>query len=331
MKLHLKIISLFLISNLFFQGCKTSMTPSQASITPTTQVIRTIFSDKGNQVQTASPITPTPWKPTITPTTIVSLTPTKRPTNTATAPHTATFTPLPTLDNRGILGLIDTNGGCQLPCWWGIEPGNTTSEQARAFLKTFSTALTVDGEAGFSELDGKVRFDVGYIVEYDLPGSSGQGEFRFEVWDETVVRIYVGPATTQYRYTLDQLLTKMGKPTQVFLEAKHDAMGTTIPFDLILYYPNRRFFAGYPIKAVETGDRIRACPAKVAPGLIMWAPEYQIESRLADEMLGPDARPGLQTLEDATGLSIDDFYAIFRQTGFSACLESPLIFWENLK
>lgn len=151
------------------------------------------------------------------------------------------------------------------------------------------------------------------------------------VWDDVVTRIAIGPETTQYRFTIDQLLLKTGKPYHIFNEAKYDAMGYTVPYRLILYYPDYRFFAIYYMEAERIGEKIRACPAKVAPGLTLWSPEYKIEDRLALKMLGPDSRPGLQPLVDATGLSINDFYAIFSKAGFMDCLESPLAFWENLK
>lgn len=325
---HLPII--FLSFALFFQGCSSSAKPGPEPSATHTQANRTVTPRMEDQRQTTVLATSGLGNPTVTPSMTASSAPVMKETSTASMTPTATYTSLPTIDARGILGLIDSNGGCQLPCWWGIEPGITTSEQARTFIKQFATKVEAS-ESGFTEIDGKVRFVIGYWITYPLPGSSNQGELNYYVWDKTVVRISVGPSTAQYRYTLDQLLAKMGKPSRVLIEAQHDAMGFTIPFRLFLYYPNNRFYAGYLIEADEIGKEIRACPGKTAPALIMWAPDYQIESRLAEEMLGPDSRPGLQNLEDATNLSIDEFTEIFSKPGFTDCLESPMRFWENLK
>ena len=49
------------------------------------------------------------------------------PSRTATSEPTATFTPVPTksVEEREafIHIMYETNGGCDLPCFWGISPG----------------------------------------------------------------------------------------------------------------------------------------------------------------------------------------------------------------
>lgn len=320
----LVLISLLTVG-LTMHGCK-----KDAVLEPTPPITITQEIEIQGRTASATPYAPAKPSATLTIPKAILATPQATLTSTTSVTPIITLTPLPTMDKRGLLELIDDNGGCQLPCWWGIEPGKTTAEQALAFIKQFATKIDSSGPINV-EVDGKVRSVIGYWIEYPLPGSTKQGKFHFYLWDGIVTSIAVGPETTQYRFTIDQLLSKMGKPSQVYLQAKHDAMGYTVPFKLILYYPDRRFFANYYIEAENLGDNIRACPAKVAPGLILWGPEYKMENRLADEMLGPDSKPGFQTLRDATGLSIDDFFAIFSQAGFSDCLESPLAFWENLK
>ncbi|MFT3893686.1 MAG: hypothetical protein QM730_18815 [Anaerolineales bacterium] len=63
---------------------------------------------------------------------IPTLTPTPHPT------LSATQTIVPTLSTdealQQIKELYKDNGGCDLPCWWGIVPGETTWEQTKQLL-----------------------------------------------------------------------------------------------------------------------------------------------------------------------------------------------------
>jgi hypothetical protein len=57
-----------------------------------------------------------------------------------------TSTLFPTLPaeemDETIQALIATNGGCFLPCWWGITPGVTSWDDANHFLLQFNPVIT---------------------------------------------------------------------------------------------------------------------------------------------------------------------------------------------
>ena len=79
--------------------------------------------------------TPTPTlAPTLTPTVTNTLLPTKTPSPTVAQ----SWTPPPKLSqeeaNELLLELYETNGGCEMPCWWGIVPGETPWETALELL-----------------------------------------------------------------------------------------------------------------------------------------------------------------------------------------------------
>ena len=74
---------------------------------------------------------PTPLLPSTTP-----AKPTAIPTETVTF-QSESFVPL-SIEEEGLLlnRLMTTNGGCQLPCWWGTTPGKTTEKSANEnFIK----------------------------------------------------------------------------------------------------------------------------------------------------------------------------------------------------
>jgi hypothetical protein len=86
-----------------------------------------------------------------TPTVGGSATPTAIPSSTATE-ESPTLTPAPTTTNtprpsltpsatlspeekkQKLMDLLRTNGGCDFPCWWGIQPGTTSTQDGLILL-----------------------------------------------------------------------------------------------------------------------------------------------------------------------------------------------------
>jgi hypothetical protein len=315
-KSQFRLLMPYLAVLILLQGCAVGFNFAKSSEVADTQASKTI-----------SMASTSPWQLTATETT--PLIPTQRATSTPTLVPSLTFTPLSTLEQRGIQGLLNDNGGCQLPCWWGIEPGKTTKQQTQPFLEQFATEIDINNY-GYIEVDGKIRNATDYLIRFTLPGKTDQGEIDIDVWDDSVVRIAVGEKTTAYHYTIDQLLNDIGKPYQVYIRSGFSELNGVVPFHLILYYPDHRFFAHFDIEAKEDGDNIKACLSKLGPELVMWAPEYRVEDRLEEEMIGPELRVGLQNLEDATGLTLDEFYTTFSELGNNECLKTPVEFWKYL-
>ena len=75
------------------------------------------------------------------PTTIVTTLPTSasKPTPTIKIP---TLSPLPTLPpteaEAMILDLLQDNGGCLFPCWWGLTPAKTSTQTLKSLLEKFT-------------------------------------------------------------------------------------------------------------------------------------------------------------------------------------------------
>jgi hypothetical protein len=110
--------------------------------------------------------------PTTTPenTATITFTPTENPSPTITRRPSATpsLTPLPSLGpeqvRAKVFELLKSNGGCELPCWWGIMPGTTTRSETEQILRGLNL--------GFMEYDpldfngGLPGFDRSFILGY---------------------------------------------------------------------------------------------------------------------------------------------------------------------
>jgi hypothetical protein len=146
-----------------------------------------------------------------------STTPTSRPapsrTMTLTPKPTATttWTPLPTLayaEARAMVrDLLENNGGCKLPCWWGIVPGETDWSSAKQCLSQFTTV----GEGQkhwFSEYSGIMQYTMWSAYQYRLGSLTGGGGIM--VKNGGIQRLLITTGTSAYR--LSQLLKEYGKP-----------------------------------------------------------------------------------------------------------------------
>lgn len=95
--------------------------------------------------------------------------PSATPTETATPLPTPTFTTeemhqrWQTIDGR-IETIMASNNGCQLPCWWGIELGDSIDE-ARQILEVIDENGWVDSPFQWGELEGIGYFDHFYRDE----------------------------------------------------------------------------------------------------------------------------------------------------------------------
>ena len=59
--------------------------------------------------------------------------------------------PVSTLSEQEMLTLLQTNAGCELPCWWGITPGITPWSEARTRLEGYGAEISLD-----IQLDGDI-------------------------------------------------------------------------------------------------------------------------------------------------------------------------------
>jgi hypothetical protein len=158
------------------------------------------------------------------PTLTVASASTPMPTTTL-KPPTPTMAPTLTTDQEQalIVGLLQNNGGCKLPCWWGFTPGQTTWQTARTFFVSL-------GKIPAEYHDPNM---LNYSVTFRIPKHSSQSDQVYIIGDGLINAIWVEARTmrnqeTVYgdnqfvedwqRYFLPQLLTTYGQPAQVLLK-----------------------------------------------------------------------------------------------------------------
>lgn len=188
--------------------------------------------------------------PTYQPTGTTFVTPTSTITPTPTPPPPTaipTVQPVPTLSvlEEGALlsELMADNGGCELPCWWGISPGQTAAQAAKSMFASqgigrwdasFDGSYSVislghpyaDSPYYSSDVSLKLWME-GELVQFiDVEGRrrSGEDSFLFDQdWSQ---------------YNLAGILGSLGKPAYAALFAEIPADSGPHYYQLRLSYPS---------------------------------------------------------------------------------------------
>lgn len=283
------------------------------------------------------PHTPIATQPTPTRTSI----PTPSPTVTSTTiPPTATPTPVPTLNPTErqlyLEERLPTNNDCALPCWLGIIPGKTTWQEARTFVRylgigRMSELELEDGETlhSFGGFDFEIprllqRF---YLLEQAelvkglalmIEGDKAPKEFQ-TVW------VFYSPRNIMLEY---------GPPSRVWLDTTSETPGDVHGYGLILAYDEIGIIIHYEGFLTKIGSNLRFCP-RFEEGMDIEYMEVYLQAaddpRPLDEFGGVLDRHYLieqgKRIEEASGLSEQQFYELFAQTEQPACFTSPADIW----
>lgn len=250
---------------LILAGC----TVSSAAPTPTGEGLSAVSTIVASRIPLSTRTLP-PATQTLSP--MPTLTSTPNPTPTPTAQPTATETPvaIPTPsgqnDNAKVLWLLETNNGCQLPCWWGITPGQTTWDAAERFFNTFTTTIlsaptSSPNSMSYSPLIPLPSED--YIAGTTSPVYS----VRNGIVDVIRTNVSIGNTSSGAlsQHTLAAFLATYGAPTEVWLSTFSTPPGGgpgtgSLPFITILFYPEQGIAVLYYAPGERVEDMIHGCP-----------------------------------------------------------------------
>lgn len=257
---------------------------------------------------------------------------------------TIASTPLPTLTAEKRLNftkeLFRTNGNCKLPCWWGVIPGEATWPEVEVFLEY------VGARTGSQLLnDGSVYHGTGGF-DFDLPEGIIANRVGFLERAGVIELItiysegYSNPKAFQEQwaaYSPNLLIKEYGVPSRVWLESissgpvtEHRIAGYT----LWVFYDHLGFlvlYEGYgeyePIyhfcPRFENGEDIRFIE------MYLQSPDNPNPIEVTTGIIGLEIAPypRVQSIKDATGINITEFYNLFVQEDIQACFDTPRDIW----
>ncbi|MFQ5616553.1 MAG: hypothetical protein ACE5GO_08855 [Anaerolineales bacterium] len=299
-------------------------------------------------------------KPSLTPiptnSQIPSATSSKFPTTTLVEPtltpsvvpsvELPTSTPLPTYsaaEAKAIISeLLLNNGNCRFPCWWGFRPGETSVQSVRPFLERFDgvSIITIFYEfVGGTHLrlsENSSHLNISFDVIFNQRTPNKVNGFYVRIWS-VEGDFETGWNNTSFvpllqAYSLTEILSTYGQPTNALI---HGNTGWPA-FEFILDYANRGFSIWYSASLERVGANYVGCMDNAILNLHLWDPElgYTWAEGVTRTSGGEDweitALNGLfLTLDEATSLTLDEFYETFKDHDNISCLETPVELWPG--
>ena len=243
-----------------------------------------------------------------------------------------------------VFQLLKDNSNCKLPCWWGITPTITTSQDAISFFNSFSLIASrnsMDPDNGSIRLylpnGGRIlspyiRFDsINGVVSTLIIGISQLNKTENGGYEE----IYSDPAFAKAAQALmlSEILKSYGQPKEVLISTYSlQPLGWPVFFDIQLFYPEHGFLIVYhTLMEFSENEYIKGCPLKSNISIGIWEPEKyssinDIPNEIRENISSLPLSSYLQ-IDKATDMSLLDFYNIFKNDVGITCIETPSSLW----
>lgn len=234
-----------------------------------------------------------------------------------------------------VINLLQNNGECRLPCFWGIIPGQSSKQITHSNLHSYLSIIPEDflfGEKGGGV--GVIIPDNDFILSTHLIIRNYDDLPRQDIvrWLQIDLAIYDKDSYTNFYdsliydkyykyykyYTLSSLLSNYGKPTNVYINFEND-MGLR-EYYLFLDYTDSGWVAMLKMPLSQEENFFVGCPALAFTRLWLWSVE-DIETA---KEYGFIENVNLKSINEVTSLSLSEFYDKFKNPSNAECLRSPI-------
>lgn len=333
MKNHAIIVGL-LICLLFLMSCSVTSVDISKDKAIIGQVTKTLVppTQKVSSSPTSLSVEVTKTATQSVPTATSTIQPTLTPSPTRITP---TPVPYPTFDvasstlseeaaTQNLIELLETNRGCELPCWWGIVPGKTQVDSIESTFVPLGFDWYRDYEAlrdntpyqASISLTSGVGKIVGKVQSIEVRGGAGEETYdRNEAWRP---------------YAIPRILERLGIPDDiyVFYPFRFDPGGMQA-YRLFFYYHDLGVEIDYLGKASLIDEKpgwAQACPSILEtdeinlllfqPGAV---PNYLRRTLPSSTLPLPKLPEGTNpydvvSWEQATESSLDEFWRLFTES-----------------
>lgn len=274
-------------------------------------------------VQEQIPIASATISPTRTPT----------PTSTKTRIPIADFmwTPIPTLNPEAAISQIKelyvNTIPCELPCWWGIAPGQSTWAQARQILSQLSTE-------GGPYFKGVIP---SYSYSFEVPENFealnlGFIEATLYVRDEIVVAVSTntGWVHRNFEFSRTGLLALLGQPDEIWIRYTPPEDEMLIEYEIDLLYKSEGILLNISGEAQKGNGTLLICPQNFQrgafpPAITMYTTKIADTFDQLREMLfgkhdlAESRYVRLQTVTNGFGES--DFFNVYKNENATECFD----------
>lgn len=321
---HYWLIMGLLLTTVTLVGCIASQSDGQGneSAVSDTRLTLTAMATATSIPPSATPASSSTPTPTATGTPPV--TPTVSPT------PVPTLTPLPTVapQQRGQVyaELMSSNGGCVLPCWWGIELGVTPIEYVEQLYASLGASITIRDFA-----NGRSRITALFVDPQIENGIQVRHTFRAQ--DDIVIEAEI-EVVYDPNYQIEPLLQRLGQPDEVWLWTIPDTYEGVLPVSLRLFFPESGVMVSYAVFGERVGDVVQACFDDVGGTiLLLWEPTiwnadgskgFVERANESSELTLQGHRP----IDEVSNWDAGQFYTMLTDPNRSECLQTPSNLWS---
>lgn len=307
-------------------------------IQPTKQITDIPTSQPTQLTATSKPVIPSPDK--------TGVTETRLPTYTSTPEITVTFTPFPTLDSEEIQAaiqkLFSKNANCTLPCFGGIYPGISSLEEARTILiqngypwtGTEYQAYSLNGKT-FDTLLNLSKQNVSFISDISLLMVDDQNKV------ESLLISIDGKDISNVApfFQIPSLVKELGTPDRVWISMTYMQGQPGTGYQIRMFYDDLGIAINYPGVAKLSEGKLVICPsdrnkylpandiASYGENLYLQDPTSTRKLEYLIHIWGEIIPNQTHTFEEATGLSLDNFYNMVTSVSNQECFTSPKDLW----
>jgi hypothetical protein len=242
-----------------------------------------------------------------------------------------------------ITELLMTNLGCKLPCWWGIMPGQTAWAETKQFLIRLGARIGSSPQSDGSIYHGTGGFDIlgrdkndNFVTIHNVLGFTEKNTIVEDIYLRSIGDSNpVGFQSALESYSPRNVMADYGAPTRVWMYTDSMDYGDRTGYSLWLAYDNLGFLIRYE-GFVQQRDKpiYRICP-RFDHGMDIQEIVIVLQSpdnpRHVEEMdpYYPHVMQYIHSLEDATGLTVEEFYQLFTQDKKPACFDTPKNIWPS--
>jgi hypothetical protein len=236
----------------------------------------------------------------------------------------ASLSPVFTVEEDALLvEMLQANGGCDLPCWWGITPGATSVQDAQQVFLAYGKPVGIpwwssDQPRYLVGAFGQhipVLFD--YVVEHEFSAEGDIVSCLRVVGEPPVWASYSQRLNSDWqRYSLSAVLTRLGSPSQVSVFHDHPTCGDA--YQLRVLYDDLGIKISYDGVVNREAGTVTICPA--AGGFVGIRMTLFSPALIADEEL--EREHGAYGDLDSD-IDPEIFYQTFVDSNTQTCLEFP--------
>lgn len=236
-----------------------------------------------------------------------------------------------------VIDLLSSNGNCNLPCWWGIHPGEDFLQLADEVFSPLGYDFSQDNLSRDFTFPVNLS-DISYNLRALISFKNNTVE-NIHILAESInipgdkVSHFEEYAKAMKNYSLENILKQYGKPSRVFIRVyPMYEPNSPVLYSIWVFYDELGILINYEGEGViKLDERAIICPEfeklwsmdlylqspKNEDSLTEFADKTQyFEEQVAEESLLP--------LDRSASLTIDDFYRIFTSESQNKCFQYGL-------